>query len=56
MGLLRLDPEIQAHTLSMSDVVRWAAITERSLRPIAQIENTRGQVAEFQKLLPLPTS
>ncbi len=56
MGILRLAPEIQQCILSMPDVVRRPAITERALRPIAQIENTRGQVEEFQKLLALSTS
>ena len=56
LGLLRLAPEIQEHILSMPDMVRRPAITERALRPIAQIGNTRGQVKEFQGLLSLPTS
>ena len=56
MGMLRLAPEIQDHVLSMPDMVRLPAISERALRPIAQIENARGQVDEFQMLLSLPTS
>jgi hypothetical protein len=56
MGLLRLAPEIQEHILSMPEVVRRPAITERVLRPIAQIENTGEQIDEYRKLLPLSTS
>ena len=56
MGMLRLAPEIQEHVLSMPDMVRRPAISERALRPIAQIENTRGQIVEFQRLMALSTS
>ena len=56
MGMLRLAPEIQQHILSMPDAVRRPAITERALRPIAQIENTRAQLDEFQKLLSSPAA
>jgi hypothetical protein len=51
MGLLRLAPEIQEHVLSLPDMVRRPAITERALRPIAQIENPKNQMAEFQELV-----
>jgi hypothetical protein len=51
MGLLRLAPEIQEHVLSLPDMVRRPAITERALRPIAQIEDPKTQMAEFQHLL-----
>jgi hypothetical protein len=37
-------------------MVRRPAITERTLRPIAQLENARNQIDEFQKLLSLATS
>lgn len=56
MGLLRLAPEIQQHILSMPNVVRRPAITERALRPIAQIQNTGEQIDEYRKLLSLSTS
>lgn len=51
MGLLRLAPEIQEHVLSLPDMVRRSAITERALRPIAQIEDQKQQVATFSRLL-----
>ena len=38
MGMLRLAPEIQKHILSMPDVVSRPAVTERALRPIAQLD------------------
>ncbi|MGB9605736.1 MAG: hypothetical protein ACP5U2_17910 [Bryobacteraceae bacterium] len=50
MGLLRLAPEIQEYILSMSDAVRRPAITERTLRPIAQMEHRADQKAKFQEL------
>jgi len=49
MGLLRLAPEIQEHILSLSDMARRPAITERALRPIAQLENATDQKAKFQQ-------
>ncbi len=51
MGMLRLAPEIQQHILSMRDVVRRPAITERALRPIAQLENATEQKARFEGLI-----
>lgn len=51
MGLLRLAPEIQQRILSMPDAVRRPAITERALRPIAQLENATDQKAMFQELV-----
>jgi hypothetical protein len=50
MGLLRLAPEIQQHILSMPDAVRRPAITERALRPIAQLEDLADQKTKFQEL------
>ena len=49
MGLLRLAPEIQEHILSLPDMARRPAITERALRPIAQLENATDQKAQFQE-------
>jgi hypothetical protein len=42
MGLLRLAPEIQEHVLSLPDMVRRPAITERALRPIAQEHDSKS--------------
>jgi hypothetical protein len=50
MGLLRLAPEIQHHILSMADSAVRPAITERALRPIAQMENSERQMAVLQQL------
>jgi hypothetical protein len=50
MGLLRLAPDIQRHVLSLPDMVRRPAITERARRPIAQLEG-RQQADAFQALL-----
>ena len=51
MGLLRLASEIQQHILSMPNLVRRPAITERALQPIARIEEREDQVAAFSELL-----
>ena len=51
MGMLRLTPEIQQHILSMPDMVRRPAITERALRPIAKIKERKRQLAAFSELL-----
>jgi len=51
MGLLRLAPEIRQHILAMPDAVRRPAITERALRPIAQLEDPADQRARFQELI-----
>jgi len=51
MGLLRLAPEIQEHVLSLPDMVRRPAISERALRPIAQLEKATDQQAKFHKLV-----
>jgi len=53
MGLLRLAPDIQRHVLSLPDMVRCPAITERARRPIAQLEG-RQQADAFQALLRSP--
>ena len=54
MGLLRLAPEIQQHILSMPNAVHRPVITERALRPIAQIPQTNDQLRAFRQLLMLP--
>ena len=51
MGLLRLAPEIQERVLSLPDMVRRPAITERALRPIAQLKNVTDQKARFEALI-----
>ena len=51
MALLRLALEIQQYILSMPDAVRLAAITERALRPIAQLEDLADQKAKFQEIV-----
>ena len=50
MGMLRLAPEIQEHVLSMPNMVRRPAISERALRPIAQTADHRQQVSLFERL------
>jgi hypothetical protein len=51
MGMLRLAPEIQEHVLSLPDMVRRPAITERALRPVGQIEDPADQQARFEELV-----
>lgn len=51
MGLLRLVPEIQQHVLSLPDMARGSAITERALRPISQFEKAPEQKASFRELM-----
>lgn len=51
MNLLRLALEIQQQVLSLPDMFRRPPITERSLRPIAQLENATDQKAKFQELV-----
>ncbi len=53
MGLLPLAPEIQEHILSMPEVVRRPAITERARRPITQLEDHMEQRGVFSQLLDL---
>jgi len=54
MGLLRLSPEIQQHILSMPAASRASVITERALRPIAQLGDPKDQTAWFQELVKWP--
>ena len=51
MGLLRLAPEIQEHVLSLPDMARRPAITERALRPIAQLDQAGLQLGAFEQLI-----
>jgi len=50
MGLLRLAPEIQEHVLSLPDMVRRPAITERALRLIGQLVTPQEQINAYQAL------
>lgn len=51
MWLLRLAPEIQECVLAMPETLHRPAISERALRPIAQLEDVTDQQARFQKLI-----
>jgi hypothetical protein len=53
MGMLRLAPEIRQRILAMPIAVRRRSITERALRPIAQVENYQEQLSVFEELLAL---
>ena len=50
MGMLRLAPEVQEWILAMPKVVSRPAITERSLRPIALLEDHERQLVGFREL------
>jgi len=50
MSLLRLAPAIQEHILAMSETALRTTISERVLRPIAQLRDPRTQMAEFTVL------
>jgi hypothetical protein len=65
MDMLRLAPEIQEHVLSLPDLpaatgaaqagmVRRPVITERALRPIAQIDGPKEHIRAFQALVITP--
>jgi len=54
MSMLRLGPAIQQHILAMPDATRRPTITERALRPIAQLEDRNQQREVFQALLRRP--
>jgi hypothetical protein len=51
LGLLRLDPMIRRRILAMSCTAREPALTERTLRPIARLEDLIDQKAKFKDLL-----
>ena len=53
MSMLRLAPEIQERVLAMPETIRRSAISERTLRPIAQLEDVTDQKARFQRLIGL---
>ncbi|MBA4388351.1 MAG: hypothetical protein C0404_10245 [Verrucomicrobia bacterium] len=51
MGLLRLLPVIQEYVLSLQEVAGRSPITERTLRPISQLESRDEQRSAFSTLL-----
>ena len=51
MRMLRLAPEIQQHILSMPETPNRPKVTERALRPIAQIPVPTDQCHAFRQLL-----
>ena len=51
MAMLRLAPEIQQQVLSLPDMARRPAITERALRPIAPLGDPVDQRARFGRLV-----
>ena len=51
MGMLRLAPEIQQHVLSLPDMVRRPAISERALRSITMFDNEHQQFQAFADIL-----
>jgi hypothetical protein len=51
MGMLRLAPEIQERIMSMPETVGRLAVSERALRPIAQLPQGRDQLHTFQEIL-----
>lgn len=51
MSLLRLAPEIREYILSMTESVGRPTVTERALRPISRLENTRDQLRRFLDLI-----
>ena len=54
MGLLPLAPEIQRHIPSMPHAIGRPAVTERTLRPIVQIESAAKRQARFEALTDRP--
>jgi hypothetical protein len=51
MALLRLAPEIWEQILALPETVDRPVITERALRPIAQMDDLTHQKARFDELL-----
>jgi hypothetical protein len=50
MWMLRLAPEIQEYVLAMPETIRRSAISERALRPIAQLPR-ESQLHAFEEFL-----
>jgi hypothetical protein len=51
LRLLRLAPEIQKHVLRLPDTDQRPSVTERALRPIAQMDPSTEQIEKFQQLI-----
>jgi len=51
LGLLRLASEIREYILAMPEAVGHPVITERALRPIAQINDEHHQIRAFCQLI-----
>jgi hypothetical protein len=51
MNLLRLTPDVQAQLLRIEDPKAIRFFSEHRLRPLVQIEDSKWQVREFQKML-----
>lgn len=51
MSLLRLSPDIRNYILLMPRVTKRPVVTERSLRPIVKIFDTRKQIEAFSSML-----
>jgi len=51
MMLLRLEPKVQERVLALPPTAARPTVSERLLRPIAQIEKPAGQVAAFRMVL-----
>ena len=51
VNYMLLAPDVQPHIVSMPEIVRRPAITERALRPTGQIDDQRQQLATFPELL-----
>ena len=51
MAMLRLAPEIREQILALPEMVGRPAITERALRPIAQLDDPTDQRAGFDRLV-----
>ena len=51
MGLLRLVPEIQERILALPPMAGRAEVSERCLRPLSQMQDSREQIAAFFRLL-----
>ena len=54
LRLADMASEIQRHILAMPPSIHRSVVTERRLRPIAKITDSREQVTRFQELLRLP--
>jgi hypothetical protein len=54
MGMLRLSPEIQQYILSMPDTGHRSPVTERTLRPLTIIADSREPLREFPMSLRRP--